>query len=290
MNGIIIINKPKDYTSRDIVNIACKKLNTKKVGHTGTLDPMATGVLVLCVGSATKLVDVITSYDKEYIVEVELGTLTDTLDITGNIIKDIDFAIEKEEIEKCLKSFIGFYNQEVPIYSAVKINGKKLYEYARNNEEVTLPSREVEIKELELLDDPIYKDSKTILKLRCLVSKGTYIRSLIRDIALKLNTVGTMTSLCRTKQGEFDLSETISLEDLENNNYKIYEIDNILNNFYTVVADDYLENKIKNGCILQNRYEEEIILFKNKENKVMALYKVYEKDKAKIKPWKMFLS
>lgn len=290
MNGIIIINKAKDYTSRDIVNIACKKLNTKKVGHTGTLDPMATGVLVLCVGSATKLVDVITSYDKEYIVEVELGTLTDTLDITGNIIKDIACIIEKEEIEKCLKNFIGFYSQEVPIYSAVKINGKKLYEYARNNEEVTLPSREVEIKELELLDGPIYKNSKTIIKLRCLVSKGTYIRSLIRDIALKLNTVGTMTSLCRTKQGEFELKEAITLEDIKNNNYKIYKIDDILNNLYTVIADTYLENKIKNGCILQNRYGEETILFKNKENKVIALYKVYEKDKTKIKPWKMFLS
>ena len=253
MNGIIIINKEKDYTSRDIVNIACKKLNTKKVGHTGTLDPMATGVLVLCIGNATKLVDVITSYDKEYIVEVELGTLTDTLDITGNIIKDLDCIIEKEKIEKCLKSFVGFYNQEVPIYSAVKINGKKLYEYARNNEEVTLPSRKVEIKELELLDFRIYKNSKTILKLRCLVSKGTYIRSLIRDIAFKLNTVGTMSSLCRTKQGEFNLSEAISLENLENNNYKIYEIEDILNNFYTVIIDNYLEKKIKNGCILQNR-------------------------------------
>ena len=151
-DGILIIDKPKDYTSRDVVNIVSKKLNTKKVGHTGTLDPLATGVLVICVGKATKLVDYLTSTYKEYEAELILGIKTDTADITGNILKEEDSIKKKEEILETLNNMIGKYNQTVPIYSAVKINGKKLYEYAREGKEIELPKREVEIKTLELLD------------------------------------------------------------------------------------------------------------------------------------------
>lgn len=124
MDGIIVVNKPKGITSRDVVNKACKLLNTKKIGHTGTLDPIATGVLVLCVGKATKLVEVLTKNDKEYIATVKLGILTDTLDTDGTIIEKKQASLDKNELENVLKSFIGMYNQEVPIYSAVKINGK----------------------------------------------------------------------------------------------------------------------------------------------------------------------
>ena len=139
MNGIIVVNKPKGITSRDVVNKVCKILNTKKVGHTGTLDPIASGTLVLCIGNATKLVEELTSYDKEYIATVKLGVLTDTLDTTGKVLKRQNTELKKEELIKTLNSFIGTYEQEVPIYSAVKINGKKLYEYARCNIDVTLP-------------------------------------------------------------------------------------------------------------------------------------------------------
>ena len=152
MDGIIVVNKPKGITSRDVVNKACKLLNTKKIGHTGTLDPIATGVLVLCVGKATKLVEVLTKNDKEYIATVKLGILTDTLDTDGTIIEKKQASLDKNELENVLKSFIGMYNQEVPIYSAVKINGKKLYEYAREKKEVTLPKRMVEIKDIKLLN------------------------------------------------------------------------------------------------------------------------------------------
>ena len=164
MDGIIIVNKPKGITSRDVVNIVCKKLNTKKVGHTGTLDPIATGVLVITIGKATKLVDIITSDDKEYIAEVKLGVLTDTYDITGNIIRKEKYILDKNKLETALYSFVGSYKQEVPIYSAVKINGKKLYEYARNNEKVELPKRTVEIKEIELLEtgNDYYKFQVTV--------------------------------------------------------------------------------------------------------------------------------
>ena len=137
MDGILIVNKDFGCTSRDVVNETCKILNTKKIGHTGTLDPIATGVLVLCVGQATKLVEIISFLDKEYIAEVTLGTLTDTLDNTGNILKEEKVKITKEKIIDTLNNMIGVYDQEVPIYSAIKVKGKKLYEYARNNEEIT---------------------------------------------------------------------------------------------------------------------------------------------------------
>ena len=136
MNGIILINKEKDYTSRDVVNIISKELHTKKVGHTGTLDPLATGVLAVCVGEATKIAELLTSTYKEYIAEVTLGIKTDTLDITGNILEKRDINLNKIELEKVLKNMTKTYMQEVPIYSAVKVNGRKLYSYARNNEEV----------------------------------------------------------------------------------------------------------------------------------------------------------
>ena len=151
MNGILIVNKEKNYTSRDIVNIVGRKFNTRKVGHTGTLDPMATGVLVICINSATKMVELLQADDKEYIAEITLGIDTDTLDITGNIIEEKNTIISKEKVTEAIKSMKGFYEQVVPIYSAVKINGKKLYEYARNNENIELPKRKIEIKEIELI-------------------------------------------------------------------------------------------------------------------------------------------
>ena len=287
MNGIILVNKEKDYTSRDIVNIVSKSLNTKKVGHTGTLDPLATGVLVICVGSATKLVEILTSIYKEYEAEIILGIKTDTLDITGNVLEEKDVYVTKEEIEKTLISMTKKYEQEVPIYSAVKINGKKLYEYARENKEVELPKRTVDIKELKLIDNIEYNDNKTSFKIKTLVSKGTYIRSLINDIAVSLNTIGTMKNLNRTKQGDFNLKDCYSLDDIKNKKFKLIGIDEILKSYYKVEVDDFLENKIKNGSILENRYNKDLIVFK-KSSKVLAIYKVYEKDNTKIKPFKMF--
>ncbi|MBQ8219464.1 MAG: tRNA pseudouridine(55) synthase TruB, partial [Bacilli bacterium] len=149
MNGIIVVNKEIGYTSRDIVNIVGSILGTKKVGHTGTLDPMASGVLVLCVGKALKVCELLTNHDKEYIAGVTLGIETDTLDMEGNIISTEIVDINKERIIEVVNSFIGVYNQEVPKYSSVKVNGKKLYEYARNNISVELPSRDVEIKSIQ---------------------------------------------------------------------------------------------------------------------------------------------
>lgn len=279
MDGIIIIDKEKNMTSRDVVNKVSKILGTKKIGHTGTLDPLATGVLVLCVGKATKLVDLITGYDKEYIAKVCLGTLTDTLDITGNIIKEKETNITKEEIENALKSFIPGYEQEVPIYSAVKINGKKLYEYARNGETVELPKRYIKINSIDLISDIEYENGKTYFSFITNVSKGTYIRSLINDIGKKLNTYGTMLELRRTKQGNFKIEDSSSI-----NEPKIIKIGEILKDYYKVEIEGDLYKKISNGVKIKNEENKDIVVFThNKE--VIAIYK---KENEYLKPYKMF--
>lgn len=283
MNGILIINKPKNITSRDVVNRVCNILNTKKVGHTGTLDPIAAGVLVLCVGNATKLVDLITSSDKEYIASVKLGVLTDTLDITGNILEKRKCSVLKDDLVNVLNSFIGEYYQEVPIYSAVKINGKKLYEYARENKDVILPKRKVTIKSIELLDF-----NKDEYKFKVVVSKGTYIRSLIKDINNKLGIIGSMSDLIRTRQGTFKLSEAYNINDIENNNFEFIKVKDAIKDIKKVDIDDSLYNRIKHGQILENIYKDDIVVFMY-NNELIAIYKKYDKDESKIKPYKMFI-
>ena len=283
INGLLVVDKEKDMTSRDVVNEVSKIFKTKKVGHTGTLDPIATGVLVLTINKATKLNELITATYKEYQVEAILGLKTDTLDITGNVLKKENTNFTKEEISDALNSFIGSYNQEVPIYSAVKINGKKLYEYARNKENVTLPKRVVNIKEI-VLDDINYIDNQTIIKFTCLVSKGTYIRSLVNDIAIKLNTVGTMKNLRRIKQGDYLIDKSYKLNDIRNNNYQIISIKEALKDYFTVKVDEKLKFKVINGQKLANIYNQEYVLFVDDD--VIALYKSVNNE---LKPYKMFI-
>ena len=278
MNGILVVNKEKDYTSRDVVNIVSKILNTKKVGHTGTLDPIACGVLVLTIGKCTKLCDYLTSSYKEYIAEFELGYETDTLDNTGSVLKTSDKKVSEEDIINTINSFLGEYNQEVPKYSAVKINGKKLYEYARNEEEVSLPSRLVDIKNIEVL-----KVGK-VIKIKCMVSKGTYIRSLIRDIGLKLGTYATMTSLERTKQGKFSINESYKLEDIKDGKFKLINIEDVFKGYPKINLDEISYKKVSNGCMLDNNYDSDYVLFYYKDN-LISIYKSVENKK--IKPFIM---
>lgn len=285
MNGIIVIDKPKDYTSRDIVNIVSKKLNTKKVGHTGTLDPLATGVLVLPIGRALKVSELLTSNTKEYIAEVILGYETDMLDITGTEIKRNIPNVTKEELLKVLKSYIGKYNQEVPLYSAVKVGGRKLYEYARSGTPVIPPSKEVEVYSLELISDLKHIKGAVEFTIRCEVSKGTYIRSLIRDIAYSLNTYGTMKNLIRTRQGIFTLKNAYTLKDIEENNYKLLSIKECLPNIKTTVIEEPLLTKVKNGMVLDKFFEENMSLLLDKEGKEIAIY-IASGDN-KVKPYKM---
>lgn len=282
MNGILIINKPKDYTSRDIVNIISKKLGTKKVGHTGTLDPLATGVLVVPIGRALKISELLTSDKKEYIAEVILGYETDMLDITGTETKRNIPNVTKEELEKVLKNYTKKYSQQVPMYSAVKVGGRKLYEYARKNEQITPPSKEVEIYSLELLNGPIKQNNTIEFTIKCEVSKGTYIRSLIRDIAHSLNTYGTMKSLIRTKQGPFALEDSYTLQDLEENNYKILTIKEALPNIKTITIEEPLLTKVKNGMILDKFFEEDKALLLDKSGKEIAIYTDCGNNKVKL--------
>ena len=278
MQGAIIVNKAPNMTSRDVINILNKKFNTKSIGHTGTLDPIAEGVLVCLIGKYTKLTDILINHDKEYIASFKLGILTDTLDITGKILKEEKVNLTKEEIQKTILSFKGTYNQEVPIYSAVKINGKKLYEYARNNEEITLPKREVNIYDIELLNI-----DNECLTIKTKVSKGTYIRSLIRDIGLKLNTNATMTKLIRTKLDKFTIEESYTLEDIQNDNYKILSLEDLID-LDTININEEMLFKIKNGQIIDYQTNKYILYKYNNQN--IALYKTYQNNK--IKPFIMF--
>ncbi len=284
MNGLYIVDKPYGYSSRDVVNRICGILHTKKVGHGGTLDPIATGVLIIAVGNALRTLEFITNDTKEYIATVKIGLLTDTLDITGNIIQKTDnYSLNKSFLEKTLNSFIGKYNQEVPLYSSVRVNGKRLYKYAREKESVILPKREVEIFKIELLD---FNNDE--FKFKVLVSKGTYIRSLIRDIGEKIGIFCTMKELVRTKQGSISIKDSVTIEEIENGTAKLISVEKALNDIDFISVDDYLENKILNGSILENRYNKKIIGFKNNDGEVLALYEIYDKDNNKIKPIKVF--
>ena len=265
MNGILIVDKSINMTSFDVCHELMKVFNTKRIGHTGTLDPIATGVLVCTIGKYTKLNEVLTSTYKEYIAEMELGRLTDTLDTEG---KDEECnlynKLSDNELKNVIMSFQKKYEQEVPKYSAVKINGKKLYEYARNNIDIELPKREVDIKEIEVLEI-----NNNIIKFRCLVSKGTYIRSLIRDIGESLNTGAIMLNLRRTKQGVFDIKDSYTLEDIKNNKYKLLTIEDIFD-LDIIECDDTLYKQISSG--VKQEYKKEYTLYKYNGNN-MALYK-----------------
>ncbi len=281
MNGAIVINKPAGCTSRDIVNRLNRILETKEIGHTGTLDPMATGVLVCLIGRATKLSNILTNQDKEYIATFKLGILTDTLDITGNVLKEEKININKTKIEEILKSYIKTYNQEVPIYSAVKVKGKKLYEYARNNEQIELPKREVTIYSLDILS--IDKDTITI---KTKVSKGTYIRSLIRDIGESLGTYATLTELTRTTLGNFNIDKSYTVEEVLENKYHLHSIKEILKDYPSEEIDPEQLYKVRNGQILDKQIKDYILFTVNDQE--IALYEKYHKDPSKIKPSIMF--
>lgn len=287
MDNIIVVNKDKDYTSRDVVNVIGKIFNTKKVGHTGTLDPLATGVLIVCMNKALKVVDLITASNKEYIAKVVLGIDTDTLDITGNIINECKTDVNVDMVKSVLNSFVGKSIQEVPKYSAVKVNGKKLYEYARNGIDVELPKREIQIFDIELISDIDIVDGHQEFSFRVKVSKGTYIRSLIRDIGIKLGCFACMKELTRTKQGKFSIDKSYTLNDIKNGNYKLLNIKDVIDIEKVVVSDDMLF-KIKNGMILDKFFISDKALILDNNGNEIGIYKIYDKDSKKVKPDKIF--
>jgi len=274
LNGIIVINKPKNYTSHDVVAKVKKLLNIKKVGHTGTLDPNATGVLPLLLNSGTKLSKYLIEHDKEYEVTLKLGIRTDTLDGEGKALekKEVDKKMleNTKQIEKVLNSFTGKQTQVPPMYSAIKVKGKKLYEYARRGENVEVQPRQIEIYNIELQKVDI-KKQEIEFKVQC--SKGTYIRTLCEDIATKLGTIGYMKELNRTKVGKFGLEEAITIEKLEEYiENKKYEDLNI------ITMEELLKEKEK---IVLNEKNLEMFLNGVKikiENKT-GIYRIYNENK-----------
>ena len=227
MDGIIVINKEKGYTSHDVVAKLKKKLNISKVGHTGTLDPNATGVLPILIGKGTKFSKYLINHDKIYEAQIELGKKTDTADVEGNVIeeKPVDIEFIKQNLVQVLESFIGKQEQVPPMYSAIKKNGKKLYEYARKGEKIEVEPRKIEIYKIELVK---YNEKNIEFIVSC--SKGTYIRSLCEDIAEKLNTVGYMKNLKRLQVGEFNIDCAIKIDEINIENYDkyLYTLEDIL--------------------------------------------------------------
>lgn len=211
MEGIIVIDKPIGITSFDVIRVLRRNLKERRIGHTGTLDPLATGILVICVGKATKLAQDIEGYEKEYVADLELGFKTDTYDIEGKVLAKVEeFNISYENFEETLETFKGDIKQIPPMYSAIKVDGKKLYELAREGVEIERKARDVSIKNIETISFDGVK-----AKIDCTVSKGTYIRSLIYDLGEKLGTFATMTGLRRTRVGEEDLARAFTLETIE---------------------------------------------------------------------------
>ena len=282
MDGIILVNKEKGYTSRDVVNIIGKILKTKKVGHFGTLDPLATGLLIIGIGSYTKLGNYLLDDSKDYIAEVLIGTSTDTYDVTGNVLeRKNDFCLDKKILEEALNSFKGKYMQEVPIYSAVKVNGRKLYDYARSGEKVKLPKKEVEIFDIKLLD--FYeKDKNNYFKFKVSVSKGTYIRSLINDLSKKLDIPLCMSNLKRVRQDKFLLENASDISDIENGNYKLLNVREVLDLDEREITKEK-EKLILNGSVIDKISDKLVLFTKNKED--IVLYGPY---KDKMKPYLFF--
>ena len=210
INGVINIYKIKGFTSHDVVAKLRGIMRQKKIGHTGTLDPDATGVLPVCLGNATKLCDMLTEKEKEYIAKVQLGVITDTQDMTGTVLSLKEVAVSEEEVRLAVASFVGPYEQIPPMYSALKVNGKKLYELAREGKEVERKARPVVIHEIEILEMEL---PTLTMRVRC--SKGTYIRTLCHDLGEKLGCGAAMAALERTKSGQFSLDTAFTLAELE---------------------------------------------------------------------------
>ncbi|MGL5694016.1 MAG: tRNA pseudouridine(55) synthase TruB [Peptostreptococcaceae bacterium] len=257
MNKIINILKPTGMTSHDVVSRVRRILNTKKVGHTGTLDPDASGVLPICIGKATKVSELILNKDKSYICELTLGMTTDTYDSSGVIVKRVaDFKVDENDIRKAFKTQVGEIEQLPPIYSALKVNGKKMCDLARSGkaDEIVLKKRKINIKELNILS---INDNKIMFYVKC--SKGTYVRSICHDIGEILGCGGHMSFLLRTSSGRFNLENSITLEELEEFNLNkilenhLYDIDYVLNNFKEVILKSSAVKYYSNGGIIDSK-------------------------------------
>lgn len=269
MDGILLLNKEIGMTSFQAINKAKRLINASKVGHSGTLDPFASGLLVVTVNKATKVNQFIEAQEKEYIATLKLGIKTSTLDLEGEVISTKDVPLlSKELIEFTLNKFKGKIKQIPPMYSALKVDGVRLYDLARQGKEVERKEREIEIYDIELLN---FTSDTIEFKVRC--SKGTYIRTLGESISEELNTYGHLIKLTRTKVGNFNLDNAYTLNNLDN--VKLYPIKDALKDFPKIMLKDEDILKVKNGIKFKfNRTEDELLIIDKEENPIA----VYEKD------------
>ncbi len=291
-SGIILLNKPKKMTSHDCVNQIRKIFQTRKVGHLGTLDPDVTGVLPLCLNNATKIIQFLDQANKEYMATITIGFSTTTEDSSGEIVEknESDKQITRKQILDVLNLFKGKQTQIPPMYSAIKVKGKKLYEYARQNIKVERPEKKIEIYEIELLsDDEFFRGKLISFTIRVKCSKGTYMRTLAVDIGKKLGYPSHMSELIRTKSGRFHLNECYSLEEIKKGNYRIISIYDALKDYQKVEVNDALKQKISHGQKLKYDLNDfTYIVFCDIFKRVLAVYEKDQKDEQMIKPVRVF--
>lgn len=283
LNGIVVVNKEKGYTSHDVVNVVRKILGTRKVGHTGTLDPNATGVLPICVGRSTKACDMLTFSDKEYIAEVKLGITTDTYDIWGSVQSERSVDVSSDELKDVISRFTGEIEQLPPMYSAIKQNGKKLYELAREGIEVERKKRKITIYECELLSFDGYE-----FTIRVLCSKGTYIRSLCNDIGEYLGCGATMTSLVRTKSSVFDIANSYTLDELREKVDNdgacaiLSGVDRVFMQYPNVSVTDAVKQRLLNGALSRVNTPEGTYRAYDKNGEFVGVTEVFKGEKGNV--------
>lgn len=297
LNGVIIVNKEKDFTSHDVVAKLRGILKQKKIGHTGTLDPQAEGVLPVCLGNATKLCDILTDKKKEYVATLLLGVTTDTQDMTGKVLREMPVEAGEEEAGSAVLSFLGKSMQVPPMYSALKVNGKKLYELARAGKEVERTPRPIEIYELEILSMDLPE-----IVIRVLCSKGTYIRTLCADIGEKLSCGACMKSLLRTRSGDFSIEHAHTLSRIETYRDEgrlqelIIPVDGLFGTLKKVSIKPEHAAFVENGNVCSPDFLREKAELENGERVLMyhsdgrfyGIYE-YERKEAVLKPYKMFI-
>lgn len=279
--GFLNIYKPKGLTSHDVVSRMRRVTKIKQIGHTGTLDPFATGVLPICIGKSTRLIEYLED-DKEYLATVQFGKNTDTYDLDGEVVATFDKKVSEAEVREALKSFEGEISQMPPIYSAIKVNGKKLYDYARAGETVEIKPRTVFISKIELKE---FDGENQVAKVQVACSKGTYIRSIAYDLGQNLGCGAYLSALERTKAGRFLVENTINLDDLTEKDIVCKHLINPLDvlNYPTFELSDSDKQRVSHGMSITNRgFNDSDIVFLLKSGKIYAIGKV-EQDKVLVK-------
>lgn len=287
MDGIIVVNKPIKISSHDVVAKIRKILNVKKVGHTGTLDPMASGVLVVCVGNATKLSNYLMSDNKTYFATILLGHSTTTYDVEGEILGSLEIepnSFNENDFAQTILSFKGKSMQTPPMYSAIKKDGKKLYQYALKGENIDIEPREIEVFSIRKIGNIRYENKKAYLDIEVCVSKGTYIRSLANDLGKKLNIPSSLDALVRIENGGYSINEASSLDDIMQGNFKLISPLNALKKMPKIYDDERLIKQARNGMKISFKYvldkyqidSKKIVIASN--NQLVAIYSLVEEE------------